>query len=194
MQDVVNALQTMDRTINEMLGKVSQMKKAANLMAASAGLSKPYDDVQADVGSGAFRVRSDQFATEKAPASAARAYLALRGKERGATTVDDIYDALIRGAYDFGKMKESEAKSGLRIALAKDNKVHRVANGTWGLSEWYGIVVDEKSDKPPELRVSNGAASARKKLKNDAGSKRASEPMRSLRIGFCLKGITELPT
>jgi DNA-directed RNA polymerase delta subunit len=177
MQDVVNALQTMERTINDMLAKVSQMKTAANLMAASAGLPEPYADVEAEVHSGAFRVRSDQFVSEKAPASAARAYLALRGKERGATSADDIYDALVRGGYDFGKMKENEAKGGLRIALAKDGKVHRLRNGHYGLREWYGIDDEERveRDKTADPKVGSNASSSRKKAKAPGAAKPAND-------------------
>lgn len=166
MQEIQQALETMHRTIQAALAKVSTLKKAANMMASGAGLPEPYDDVDIDArGGAAFRLRPDQFHSEKAPASAARSYLGLRGKDRGATTIDDIYDALARGGYDFGGIKEPEAKQNLRIALAKDGKVHKLPNGYIGLREWYGIADEEKvsskkTDKPTERPVEKTEESA----------------------------------
>jgi len=148
MQDILQALETIDRTIADHLAKAATLKRAANMMAAGAGLAQPYSDADMEVhAGGSLRIRSDQFVVEKAPASAARAYLALRGKDRGATTADDIYEALVRGGYDFGSLKEPDAKSGLKIALAKDGKVHRLKNGHFGLREWYGIADEEKVER-----------------------------------------------
>lgn len=148
MQDIVQALETMDRTIADHLAKAATLKRAANMMASGAGLPQPYSDADVEVhAGGGLRIRSDQFVVEKAPASAARAYLALRGKDRGATTADDIYEALVRGGYDFGSLKEPDAKSGLKIALAKDGKVHRLRNGHFGLREWYGIADEERVER-----------------------------------------------
>jgi hypothetical protein len=147
MADMKNALAAMEELIASKSVEIAQLKKAANTMATAIGEHPPYDDVEDTIDAGRLRLRSDAFADEKAPASAARNYLALRGKARGATTSDDIYDALVRGGYDFGGVKEADAKGGLRIALAKDTKVHKLPNGTFGLREWYKLSDEpEKSD------------------------------------------------
>jgi hypothetical protein len=151
MADMKNALAAIEELIASKLEEVLKLKVAANTMATAIGEQPPYDDAEADMGGGGrLRLRSDQFVNEKAPASAARAYMALRGSGRGATTLDDIHDALSRGGYDFGDMKEAEAKAGLRIALAKDAKVHKLANGSFGLREWYKLVDEPEKAESDE--------------------------------------------
>jgi hypothetical protein len=79
-----------------------------------------------------------------------RAFLEHRGKTLGAATVDEIFDALKRGGYEFDG-NDVEAKSGLRIALGKDAQVKRVASGAYGLVSWYGerFAKKEKSSAEP---------------------------------------------
>jgi hypothetical protein len=149
MADVKNALAVMQELIETKLAEAADLKKAANSLARSVGEPEPYNDVLVEAAptGGAVRLRPDEFASERAPASAARAYLAVRGRSRGAATADDIYDALVHGGYDFGGAKETDAKGGLRIALAKDTKVHRLPNAHYGLREWYGLPDRDASDE-----------------------------------------------
>lgn len=152
-QRVSGALEFIQEQIAAKLVEVATQKKLANSLAAAAGLEPPYADIEEPGAVGqASAIRSDQFANHSAPSTAARAFLEMRGKTRGATTIDVIYEALVQGGYNFGASM-SDAKNGLRIALGKDSQVHRLPNGNYGLLQWYpnmGRPRGEKGKKPGE--------------------------------------------
>ena len=87
-------------------------------LAQMAGLDAVYGDVEAPNAGGLASVRSDHFANFTAPSPAVREYLKLRGERGGATTVDAIYEALVRGGYDF-KASAGDAKNGLNFGRTK---------------------------------------------------------------------------
>jgi hypothetical protein len=119
--------------------KIRDLQRAANTLAESLGVPLPYD-VQAEGSTPAVAartIRADQFANYGAPSTAARAFLEWRGKERGAAAAEEIYDALVLGGFAFDARNPESAKQGLRIALAKDQQIHKLANGAYGLAAWY---------------------------------------------------------
>jgi hypothetical protein len=130
--------------------EIVQLKTAANSLAAVAGLPAPHADVGgATTGTGGrLAIRPDQFTAAAAPSVAARAYLELRGKERGAASADEIFDALMTGGYPFEQKDDRDAKSGLRIALGKDRQITALRNGFYGLAAWYPNLKREARGKP----------------------------------------------
>jgi hypothetical protein len=132
------AFEAATEEVDELLKQVVEKKRFANLLAAKAGVEEPYeiDDEPTGNGAVASTIRADQFANYSFPSEAARAFLAQRGPTKGAVELDAIFDALQRGGFAWGSAK-NDPKGGLRIALGKDGQVRRLANGTYGLWEWY---------------------------------------------------------
>ncbi len=122
--------------VDALLVQLADRKQFANMLAQRAGLEPPYRDTAAPAVGGAVKIRADQFANYSAPSVAARAFLEWRGQPKGSATIDEIFDALEAGGFSFGS-KSNEAKGGLRIALAKDEKVKKLPNNTYGLWAWY---------------------------------------------------------
>lgn len=136
-QRVAGALQLIDEQISAKRAEIAMQMKLANQLAATAGVEPPYKDIEEPTAAGpGGAIRPDQFANHSAPSTAARAYLEMRGKARGAATIDAIYDALVQGGYNFSS-SASDAKNSLRIALGKDANVHRLPNSHYGLTAWY---------------------------------------------------------
>jgi hypothetical protein len=135
-----------------------QMKCAANAFARRLGIPEPYPDiadgtVPATRAIPSKRVRPDQFATCPAPSTATREFLQWRGREAGSATLDEILSALRDGGFDFGTRAEATIRANLKTALAKDTQVQKLANGTYGLAEWYGGPRPLRSRKAqPEAR------------------------------------------
>lgn len=132
------ALEFLQEQIDKLLAEVSEKQKMANSFAVAAGLDAPYAQVveaTATTKKGGA-IRADLFANHSAPSTAARAYLEYRGKERGAATVDEIYDALVKGGFMFN-VSAGDAKNSLRIALGKDGQVVRLPNAHYGMASWY---------------------------------------------------------
>lgn len=113
-----------------------EKQKVANTMAALYGVEPPFKDTETQAAKATASIKADQFANYGYPSEAARAFLAWRGSEKGATDVDVIFEALSQGGFAFGSTK-NDAKGGLRIALGKDGLVRRLPNGHYGLWEWY---------------------------------------------------------
>lgn len=134
-----------------------QAKKDANVMAAKYGVDAPFKDVDGPTASFGLVLKADQFTNYASPSEAARGFLSLRGQEKGAATLDAIYDALQRGGFTFSSIK-NDPKGGLRIALGKDSQVHRLPNGTYGLLEWYPAVKREKEKRRAAKTTGNGGA------------------------------------
>jgi DNA-directed RNA polymerase delta subunit len=71
----------------------------------------------------------------------------------GPATVNEIYDSLVAGGYNFQTKNDDYAKRNLYTTLTKNSSVfHRLPNGLWGLLEWYPDAKTAKTPKP-----SNGA-------------------------------------
>ena len=132
------------------------LKRAANAFAKRAGAEPPYPNVDSASSprSSVQSIRPDQFVGFNAPAAAARAFLELRGAQRGAASLEDIFDSLRRGGYSFEQKADVDAKAALKVALAKDFNVHRIDNGAYGVSygllAWYPGVVRERREPQPE--------------------------------------------
>jgi len=136
-----DALDLMREKVEEAEALVRERKRAANVMASALGLDVPYESVEheaASVGT-RLRVKPDEFASFTTPSAAAHRLLEIRGKERGATTLDDAFETLTAGGYRFDTRDPEQGKAGLRIALGKDVRFHRLANGYYGLATWYGV-------------------------------------------------------
>ena len=149
-EQLASALDLINQKIVKAYETIKGLKGAANALAASENEPVVYADVVDEMGSaaGTRSIRADQFTAYPSPSTAARAYLEMRGKQVGATSIEEIFDALKRGGYAFDG-PDVEAKKGLSIALGKDAQVKRLSNGTYGLVIWYGDRFTSKKDKAP---------------------------------------------
>jgi hypothetical protein len=129
------ALEAAVEEVDKLLAVVAEKKRFANMLAPMAGVDPPYADVESPSAIGGATIRADQFTSIGAPSVAAREYLKIRGREKGAATFEHIYDALVRGGFIFSK---GDSKAGLKIAMGKDEKLIKLPNEAYGLREWYG--------------------------------------------------------
>jgi hypothetical protein len=92
-------------------------------------------------------MRGDEY-YGKALASVVRWVLeARKAANLGPATVNEIYDAMASGGYQFEAKNEDNAKRGLRISLTKNGVFHRLPTGKFGLTEWYPAIKDKAERK-----------------------------------------------
>lgn len=154
--------------------RAAKAQRRANEWAEECDLLVPFPNIeteQARSGAGRLNVRPDQFATYSAPSGAARAYLELRGKDVGATTLEDVYEALARGGFGFSSSNPEDARNGLRVALGKDRSFYRLPNGAYGLSEWYGRRKEKEEEEAAKLEKTTAEKKSDKKPKADDEAK-----------------------
>jgi hypothetical protein len=125
-------------------------KKLINQLCGFAGLPLEYQeaDLQA-TGSTAVVIRRNIF-FGRPLATCVREYLDLRkDKPIKEATLDEIYNVLKDGGFDFKKISEdpSQYKRGVAITLAKNPQFHKLPNGDWGLLSWYPNIKRSKEAK-----------------------------------------------
>lgn len=63
-------------------------------------------------------------------------------------TVDEIYDDLIAGGFEFTKGKnEAIQKRGIAISMSKNRKFYKLPNEKWGIKKWYNIKDTKKENE-----------------------------------------------
>jgi len=153
IEKATSRIDEIDALVSPLLTEQHDLRVTVNSICKLAGRPQPYPQVQ---GLGAARlpavpgtvtppltkmvIKNDMF-TGMGLATAAAAVLAMRFKEAGTTaptSVDDLYETMLAGGFQFLSKDAENQKRGLAVSLAKNTKTfRRVANGLFGLSEWY---------------------------------------------------------
>lgn len=128
------------------LKEASGIKIAINQLCVASGKQSLYEDVEGDKVVGVGAVRTDQF-FNKPLATAVREFLEMKDST---APVEEIYETLKKGGYDFGRGSEENHKRGLKISFGKNPLFTYVkSNNTYGLAKKYGIKRKEKPEQPP---------------------------------------------
>lgn len=128
---------------------VVKTKRLINQLCEMSGLSPMYQDADLHEGSGpSLSIQGDQFYGQPL-ATCIRQILEMRkALKQGPATVNEIFDALVQGNYQFETKNEDNAKRGLRISLTKNTAIfHKLPNGKFGLLEWYPNVKTVKQPR-----------------------------------------------
>lgn len=170
--DLMAAVATLQRKLDEQLLAAASTKKVINMLLETMGKPAQYPDL----GESSGIIRPDQF-YGKPLATAASDYLELR---KQACQPDDILRGLAEGGFDFdvAGWKEGDRLRSLAVSLAKNNaKFHRLKNGSFGLRAWY----DDDFLKKSAARKASIAASE-DEAEESADTAKGSPP-RKLKVG-----------
>jgi hypothetical protein len=135
---------TLDQAIDEIIADIGKLeaqirekKTTVNTLCAVASRPSMYQ-LDASEESTPTRIRPDQFYGQPL-ASAVRTILEMRRQQDlGAAQVAEIYEALIKGGYQFQAKNDEVARQSLRNSLAKNTVTfHKLPNGRFGLLSWY---------------------------------------------------------
>jgi len=175
-QKLEPAIAILQEELVEQERTVLETKKLINNLCKRAGLEELYTNIEnSDSGSSLGNIGRDQF-YGKALATAIREYLEMRKAARkGPATVNEIYQALVRGGYKFNAKNKVNAKRSLYISLGKNTTTfHRLPTSSgvaddevvFGLLSWYPEVrsVKSQSNNNPTTDSSSGKNSV---LNND---------------------------
>jgi hypothetical protein len=97
--------------------------------------------------------RTDEFYGQPLASVVKRILLARKAAGLGAASINDIFEAMKAGGFQFGSQDDVNAKTVLRQSLRKNTAVfHRLpSNGNYGLKEWYPNVKEK-----PKTNGDNG--------------------------------------
>jgi hypothetical protein len=147
------AIEEMEKKLQEHMNEVAETKKAINLLCRQLGEPPRFEDVLAESVKGSAYIKPDHF-FNKPLATAVREYLQLRGN---AATVDEIYEALEKGGFEFVGKSEGIKKRGLQISLSKSRKhfAYLKVSDTFGLWDFYGGRPKEKDETDKDIESEN---------------------------------------
>lgn len=142
---------TVDQAIDEIVAEIDKAeaeirdkKKTVNTLCTVAKRDPLYklDEPEQVVSTS---IRPDQFYGQQL-ATSVRTILEMR-RHLGAATINEIYDALTKGGYQFQTKNDEVARQSLRNSLAKNTTTfHKLPNGRFGMLSWYPNVRQAKSN------------------------------------------------
>lgn len=136
---IENAIDKIHAQIGVLEEQIVKKKEAINTLCETEDAPLLYPDVQKEKSAGApMAFRSDQF-FGRPLATAVREILEQRAmRNLGAVSLNELYDVMKAGGFDFENSDEKIARRNLSIALSKNPSFMRVtANNHIGLTEWY---------------------------------------------------------
>lgn len=136
----------LENRLAKQLAEVAKTRETINRVSEVAGLPAPYPEVNEPEKVGGS-IRADTFYGQPLH-TAMRTYLEMRGKQRGAAVVKEIFEALKSGGFQFEQKDEDNSQRVMRITLTKNSLVfHKLPNGSYGLASWYPSVKANKISK-----------------------------------------------
>ncbi len=138
--ELSKAIEVLKLELKKLSEKSADIKKTINHLYLLSGEAVFYTDVDVPDDSGSGAIRPDQF-FGKSFVAAAKEFL--RMKKRAATA-EEIYSALKKGGYEFGK---NVPMRGVAISLSKNRTdfVYVKSSNAYGLWEFYPGMKREKS-------------------------------------------------
>jgi hypothetical protein len=170
---LLETLRAAEQRLEEQEHEVIETKKFINLACKMAGLPIRYADqdfvTAKPTNTGV--VRGDEY-YGKPLASVVRLILESRDRSgAGPATINQIYDAMVEGCYQFETSNPENAKRGLRESLAKNSSMfHKLPTGKFGLTAWYPAI---KSGRQENGHL-NGNGSGAKSVNGNAAKRKPS--------------------
>lgn len=141
-EHIIKSIAELEEKLAPIDAKARELKTAINSLAKCINREPPYpeafgDGRAASQSSQSFTIRSDQFHGQPLATAMREIFEMRRGAGNGPATVNELYDALVEGAFGFETKNDENAKRGLRVSLGKNPVFYKLPNGLWGLKEWY---------------------------------------------------------
>lgn len=138
------AIAKLYKDLEKASARVTDIKKAINMLSVLSNESEPFKDISAPSITGKMNFRSDQF-FGKPFATAAKEYLKVKGQ---AVTAEEIMRGLERGGFEFQwKSKLRLRNTAISLGKNSDKFVYVKTSNAYGLWEFYPDKKKEKEKK-----------------------------------------------
>jgi hypothetical protein len=135
---VQQTIELVQKQIVDIEADLLEKKRMVNSLCGLIKQPPMYADADLLVSKSLGTMRSDEYYGQPL-ATAVRLILERRkAAGMGPATVNEIYDTLLKGGFEFNTANDDYAKRGLYSALSKNTSTfHRLRNGSYGLLAWY---------------------------------------------------------
>lgn len=143
MDHILKTIETFEAKIVEHEQEIFKLRSAVNQVCAVAGMEPKYqlDDAgtaSAATGKTLGTIKADEFFNKPLATAVRNALNMLRAAGKAPASVEQIYDVLVQGGFDFGA-KRDPAIQGLHVSIGKNSALFsKLPNGLVGVKDWYG--------------------------------------------------------
>jgi hypothetical protein len=145
MKHAEQTITDLETRLQELEVESRKIKSAINCLCDVIGLPPKYQDVEEESKTTNVR-RADEYYGRPLATVVTEVLDKRNAQGLGAATLDEIYDHLVAGGFDFTGKNDGIKKRGLSISMSKNRKFHRLPNDTWGLVSWYPSAKEVKEN------------------------------------------------
>jgi hypothetical protein len=155
------ALELIQGQMKPLEEQLALKKKLINALLESVGEPPMYADVSSPSSAATLPIRGDQY-FGRPMATVVREILERRKAQgSGAMPLNDLYDTMKAGGFEFSTKEEANAKTAVATTLGKNVAFIKVPNtGHWGLAEWYPGAKRNKGDDADKSEKAGEAKTA----------------------------------
>lgn len=166
---VLETIELVKTQVSEIQADLIEKQTTVNHLCSIAGIDPIYVIEQATDLATAANLKGDEYFNRPA-ATAIRLVLEARKKQgNGPSTLNEIYEQLIKGGYKFEAKNEANAKNSLRVTLSKNQIFCKLPSKKFGLSEWYGLKADKKAKKAAASEEPDEEKEGKEKMEAEFG-------------------------
>ena len=133
--------------------EAAKLKEGINLICELEGMLPIYADIKSKTVAHS-QLRGDEYHNMPQATAITEILERRRSANLAPVTIDEIYDDMISGGFQFTKGKnEAIQKRGLAIAMSKNRKFYKLPNEKWGIKSWYNIKDDKKAEENEDNEV-----------------------------------------
>jgi len=135
MEHARQTITDLEARLRELEREAGKIKTTINCLCEVIGDKPKYADAQTDTLSRS--TRKDEYYGRPLATVVTEVLEKRRVAGEGAAPLDEIYEELLAGGFEFVGKNEAIKKRGLAISMSKNQKFLKLSNEAWGLTEWY---------------------------------------------------------
>lgn len=135
MEHARQTISDLEARLRELETEARKIKTTINYLCEVIGDKAKYAGIQA--GASARCTRKDEYYGRALATVVTEVLEKRKVAGEGAAMLDEIYQELLAGGFEFAGKNEGIKKRGLAISMSKNQKFTRLSNDAWGLTEWY---------------------------------------------------------
>lgn len=145
MRHAEQTITDLETRLQELDAESRKIKSAINCLCDVIGLPQKYQDIEEERKTTNVQ-RADEYYGRPLATVVTEVLDKRNAQGLGAATLDEIYDQLVAGGFNFTGKNDGIKKRGLSISMSKNRKFHRLPNDTWGLVSWYPSAKEVKEN------------------------------------------------
>lgn len=146
MKHAEQTIADLENRLDELNAEARKIKSAINCLCDVMNKPPKYQDIDEESDKMAGQ-RPDEFYGRPLATVITDVLEKRQAAGQGAASLDEIYEQLVAGGYEFTGKNDGIKKRGLAISMSKTSrKFHHLPNDTWGLKAWYPGARDAKKN------------------------------------------------